>query len=145
MSWSYSGDPSASNLDEVRFLIGDTDSADALVQDEEINYAIATEANNRMAAVRIARALSSKLSRKVDKDVGDLKIKYSQMAKQFSDLAVFLEKEAVSFGAIPYAGGIGESDKESVEDNTDRVSPSIKRAIHDNPGTTYPDSQDLCD
>lgn len=41
MSFSYSGDPASSDLDEVRFLIADTDEADALFQDAEIKYAIA--------------------------------------------------------------------------------------------------------
>lgn len=41
MSFSYSGDPSKSPLDECRFLLGDTDYANPIMQDEEINYTIA--------------------------------------------------------------------------------------------------------
>ena len=40
MSFSYSGDPSNSQLDECRFLIGDTDEKNPLFNDEEINYII---------------------------------------------------------------------------------------------------------
>jgi hypothetical protein len=32
MAWSYSGNPGASNLDLIRFLIQDTDTTDQLVQ-----------------------------------------------------------------------------------------------------------------
>lgn len=40
MSFSYSGDPSASALDEARFLLGDTNSSEPIMQDEEILYII---------------------------------------------------------------------------------------------------------
>ena len=40
MTWNYSGDPSLSSRDAVRFLIGDTDPNDPLVTDEEIAYAL---------------------------------------------------------------------------------------------------------
>lgn len=42
MSWTYSGDPTASLLDECRFLIGDTDTNAPIMQDEEIQYLIDT-------------------------------------------------------------------------------------------------------
>lgn len=40
MSFSYSGDPSSTDLDECRFLLGDTDANNPILQDEEINYII---------------------------------------------------------------------------------------------------------
>lgn len=40
MSWSYSGDPTSSALDECRFLIGDTNESAPIMQDEEIQYII---------------------------------------------------------------------------------------------------------
>lgn len=42
MSFSYSGNPSSSELDEARFLVGDTDSNNPIMQDEEIQYIIDT-------------------------------------------------------------------------------------------------------
>ena len=41
MSFTYSGDPSKSQLDECRFLLGDTNEKSPIMQDEEINYIIA--------------------------------------------------------------------------------------------------------
>ena len=46
MSWSYSGDPSSSELDKCRFLIGDTNEAAPIMQDEEIQYIISEAGNN---------------------------------------------------------------------------------------------------
>ena len=41
MTFTYNGNPAASPLEEVRFLVGDTDSTRPLLQDEEIEYVIA--------------------------------------------------------------------------------------------------------
>ena len=40
MSFTYSGNPNASILDECRFLLGDTNAERVIMQDEEINYII---------------------------------------------------------------------------------------------------------
>lgn len=42
MSFTYSGDPSKSDLDAARFLIGDTDNTSQIMQDEEIKYIMDT-------------------------------------------------------------------------------------------------------
>lgn len=144
MTWTYSGNPSASTRDEVRFLVGDTDTADQLAQDEEIAYAVAQEANARAAAARVARAIAAKFARKADKSVGDLRISYKQQYDNYIALADELTRDAAIYGAMPYAGGISESDKDSVEDDSDRVNPSFKRGMHDNPGVPT-DNDDICD
>lgn len=133
MTWTYTGDPSATDRDEVRFLIGDTDFNKPLVQDEEIAYAVAQEGNNRMAAVRVARAIAFKYGSKVDKAVGDLRLSYSQLHKQYLSLAKVLAADAAVYGGIPYAGGIGVSDKDGNEAKVDRVEPNIRIGMHDNP------------
>lgn len=46
MSFTYSGDPSSSKLDECRFLLGDTNASSPIMQDEEIKYIIDTYGNN---------------------------------------------------------------------------------------------------
>lgn len=46
MSWSYSGNPQNSQLDECRFLLGDTNEAAPIMQDEEIQYIISEAGGN---------------------------------------------------------------------------------------------------
>ena len=46
MSFNYSGDPSESLLDECRFILGDTDASNPIMQDEEIEYIIAQSGSN---------------------------------------------------------------------------------------------------
>ena len=38
MTWTYSGDPATNARDSIRFLVGDTDTNDQLVSDEEIAW-----------------------------------------------------------------------------------------------------------
>lgn len=46
MTWTYSGDPSSSPLDEMRFTIGDTLQDEPIMQNEEIQYLIDTYGSN---------------------------------------------------------------------------------------------------
>lgn len=46
MSFTYSGDPASSPLDECRFILGDTDEQNPIMQDEEISYIIEQSNSN---------------------------------------------------------------------------------------------------
>lgn len=129
--WTYSGDPSSTSRDAVRFLIGDTDNTSQLVTDEEIAYMLTQEGSTSSAAARVCRSLAAKYARFMDQSVGDLNISYSQRFKQFSEMAAKLESDASSRVGIPYAGGISQSDKDSRESDTDRVLPASKVGVHD--------------
>ena len=133
MSWSYSGDPSSSDRDSVRFLIGDTDSSDEQLSNEEINWILTQEPNTYLAGHMAAQIIAGRYARLVDKSVGDLRISYSQRQKTYFALAEALVQQAMSNSglAAPYAGGISVSDKQLVESNTDRVQPSFKKGMHD--------------
>lgn len=98
MTWSYSGDPSSSTLDEVRFLIQDTDTNDQLLSNEEINYLIAGYADDAYsAAVACVVALIGQASRSIEesKSVGDLSISRKNGARlqQWQMLKAQLEQE----------------------------------------------------
>lgn len=128
MAWSYSGDPSTSDKDAVRFMVGDTNNADQLMQDEEINFAVAREGSALKAAVVIARAIAAKFSRQADKAVGDLRIDLSQKAKAYHALAAQLEQEA-GILAVPYAGGLTVDEKAAAELDSSLVQPAFKRGM----------------
>lgn len=131
MTWTYSGDPSSTSRDAVRFLIGDTDNTSQLVTDEEIAYMLTQEGSTSSAAARVCRSLAAKYARFMDQSVGDLNISYSQRFSQFSEMAAKLESDASSRVGIPYAGGISQTDKDSRESDTDRVLPASKVGVHD--------------
>lgn len=136
MTWTYSGDPSSSDRDEVRFLVGDTDSGSPLVTDEEIAYVLTDTSSPLQAAARVAESIAARYSRDADRRVGNLSLQSSQRAKAFLELASRLRRRAsMALGASGwYAGGISKDDKETVEANTDRVTPAFTRDLFDTPG-----------
>lgn len=97
--FTYSGDPSASDLDAVRFLISDTNSADAELQDEEINYLLTTWANTYDAAVAACEVVAGRYADRTNysRSVGDLSISesYGQAASEFRALAQRLRAQKV--------------------------------------------------
>jgi hypothetical protein len=142
MTWTY--DPTnlgtstlAERLDTVRFLVGDTDTLDQQVQDEEIAFALEENNDNvYYSAAWIARAISSKYSRRVTTQLdGALSANYSDLAKQYKVLADDLEYQGKTSGAVIgiLAGGITKSQIESVRANTNRIEGSFRRDRFRNP------------
>lgn len=93
MSWSYSGDPSASLRDEVRFLLQDTETTLQLMQNEELDYLIGKWMPLYESAYYVASVAASVVSRKfagvvsisadgVSVSVGDLSGRYAELSKK---------------------------------------------------------------
>lgn len=121
----------------VRLLIGDTDTNDEQLEDQEIEFALSENNNNTYyAAAWSARAIASKYSRQVTTEVsGALRAEYSDLSKQYYKLADTLEYKGKTSGATVdvIAGGIKVSRVNSVEQLTDRVKPSFRRDNFKNP------------
>lgn len=133
MTFTYTNSAATNTRDEVRFLVGDTDSTDQLVTDEEIAYALGVESNAVAAAARVARAAAAELSRKaLSKKVGDLAITYDKRAERLLAVASSLETETALRGR-PEAGGILIADKNTATDDTTRVPPSFRVGMGDDP------------
>lgn len=146
MTWDYSGNPADSDKDKVRFLVGDTDTNDRLVEDEEINWALSEYPSVYVAAAEICEAIAAKFARKVDQSVGDLRISFSKQSDQYSKKAAQLRRKSSILNVKPYAGGISVSDKETVRENSDRVDPSFTRGMDDYDSVSNPDDpKRLCD
>lgn len=138
MTWSYSGNPKDNNKDAVRFLVGDTDSDEELIQDEEILFILDTETNIYRAAANVAESIAAMFSRKADVSIGDYSESLSQQADNYLKLAERLRKTArknIQFKGIPFAGGISKTDKEITQKDTDRVKPAFKRNLQNHPTT----------
>jgi len=128
MTWTYSGDPSASARDSIRFLIGDTDTTDQLLSNEEIAW-VNTEASGTPtatnaiydAAYRCCLAIASSFTRFSDKSLGDLSVSWSQRAGAYREQALRMKALAARSGMVPvpYAGGITISDKDIDQSNSD--------------------------
>ena len=142
MAWSY--DPTdldtstaSGRLNIVRLLVGDTDTVDQQVQNEEITFGLSENGNNiYLSASWIARAISSKYSRLVTTSLsGALSSDYSDLAKQYQTLADQLEYQGKTNGASVgiLAGGITKTQVEGVRANTNRIEGSFRRDRFKNP------------
>ena len=88
MAWTYTGDPNVSNRDKIRFLIGDTDTNDQLVNDEEIAWALSEAGSIYQAAHDLCTVIGSKFARMAtSKSVGDLSLSYADRAEAYHRLA----------------------------------------------------------
>lgn len=131
MSATYSGDPTASALDEVRFLIGDTDMSNPLLSDHEIGYLTTNYADdNILAAAYAAEAIASTFGRKSDMSIGKLKVSAGTQRESYDALAKSLFDRARATISL---GGLTISGKDALYEDDDAVQPSFRRGIHDNP------------
>ena len=142
MTFTYSGDPTTSLRNRVRFLINDTDTNDALFSDEELDYLITEWGTNVYEICRAAcETLVSRfvrLSDSTSKSVGDISVSesYTAKAQQYKDLAnSFLLRNMRKAPPRPFANAqaLKSTNDRIVDDyNTDAYT-----GIHDNPNNVY--------
>lgn len=131
--WSYSGDPNKSAKDQCRFLLGDTDSQDQLLSDQEINWALGVYGNTPInACIRLAEGIIAKFSRLANEQVGQVRIDFKQKAEGYRALLRDLRSRLTMENATPYAGGISVADKQTVAMNSDRVRPDFTKHMMEN-------------
>ena len=132
-NFTWTGDPSASNLEAVRYLVGDVDSDAPLVDDNAILWEITQWPNLYSAAASVADSIAALLGRTQGMRADG--VTYGDAAKEYRERAASLRARGAtagngSSGATAggvYAGGISISDKQAREADTDRVPPSFTR------------------
>ena len=141
MAWNYSGDPADSSRDAVRWYVGDTDTNDQLVLDEEINYILGLQTDVVLAAADVCEAISAKFSRQADTTNLSISIRASQRSVAYMSLAKDLRLRAALI-CQPFFGGQTLSGKDSLNQSTDAVLPSFTLGLDDIPGgETAPDEK----
>lgn len=151
MAWSYDETDldtttASGRLNTVRLLLGDTDTNDQQVKNEEITFGLA-QANDNVyyAAAWCARTVAAQYARKVTTSLdGALKADYSDLSGQYSKLAENLEYQGKKVSATVgiKAGGITKSGVEAVRGNTNRIEPSFRRDRFRNPPDYNTDDTD---
>jgi hypothetical protein len=84
----------------VRFLVGDTDTSDQQVQDEEITFALGQTVNNiYFAGAFVAETIQAKFARIATSEVDrTLRIRYSDIQEHYRNLAKDLRAKGVIYG-----------------------------------------------
>lgn len=130
MAWTYD-DSLATEKDQVRFLIGDTDENEQLASDGEIAWALTNNPVYAAAAI-IAESIAAVFARKADFTSGDESVKCSQVAENYAKKAAELRKRSVRSASVsPYMGGKSIAEKEAQSDNSDLVQPYFKKGMFD--------------
>jgi hypothetical protein len=109
--------PEASDKDAVRFLIGDTTPATALVQDEEITWMLTkwkpVHGTVEYVAAAVAESIAARFAREANYSADGVSISLAQLGSQFRELAASLRQQHKSLlvGGTPDVGGISPGEQ----------------------------------
>ena len=131
MAFTWTGDPAASVIEQIRWEINDIDSTNAKFQDAEIQYAYDQENTIFNASARLCETLQARYSDASSRTMGPLKVDMSELAKMYAYKAKALRKRAVTYGQ-PYVGGQSVTKEEIFEDDTSLKQPVFSKGMMDN-------------
>jgi hypothetical protein len=92
---------SSSELFQVRLNIGDTDSTDPKMQDEEINYALSITSSVLAASIKCCNLIVASYANNTDYSLGPHAEKASQRVKHYKELATQLRTDNITANGIP--------------------------------------------
>lgn len=99
MSWSYSGDPSTSPIDALRFLISDTDESNPIMQDEELQFLIAEYGTNEnVLRYHVFMTVATIFARDIKRSLGPQMEDPTSRLKFFQEQAKYYEGLLASTG-----------------------------------------------
>jgi len=146
VTWTYTapGYTTAAELrDAVRLRIGDVDTNDKQLSDEEIVHIIGSGTTGSEAdvlgwSIKCARLLVARFSRQVSTTRDGLSISLSDRAKAYQALLDSLVAEEAGIvesddAAIVWAGGQSVSEKNAAAADSDAVQPTFSVGMDDNP------------
>jgi hypothetical protein len=125
LTWTYSGDPSASNRDKVRFLVHDTDTTRQLITDEEVAWALTDAGGNYYrAAATCCRVIGSEFAQS-NVTVGDVAEVFFGADANWTTLAEEYDRKAAAVGSCPspFLGGASVDRRRDNAADTDRTLP----------------------
>jgi hypothetical protein len=112
MSWSYSGDPATSPLDQCRFWLQDIDTTYQLMQDEELLWLIEMadpmQAAPLYAASLAAEVLANRYAKEVSVSADGVSVAVGDLQEKFNKLAENLRAQwhevVAALGDYDFAG-----------------------------------------
>jgi len=136
MTWTYGNDPANSTRDELRLLVGDTDTSDQLLTDEEVAYYLAGNGDDALAAAPAAcEGIAAHYSRQTDTVNQGLSVNASKRAAAYLTLANDLRDRASALGEV-FCGGLTISGKDLLADDSDAIQPAFSVGMDDFGGAT---------
>lgn len=150
MTFTYTlADLESSSMMQIRLMIGDNDSTDQLLQDEEINWLLSRQPVMTYAAADCADLIAAKFARQVTTTNGAMRVTASQRQLQYADLAKRLRSNGAgdtpggpsggTIAATPFVGGISREANQSIASDRDNVLPSTSVGQDDFPNANKTD------
>lgn len=129
MTFTYDLD---TDIGKVRFKIGDTVQASALVTDEEIEFTLSDQGDDVIqASIACCRAILAKWSREFDRNNVGMSASRSQRFNQMESLIADLVAQS-SRAAAPFFGGTSISESDDIAEDED-----VKQSPFDIDRDTY--------
>lgn len=143
MAFNYDSSDLATDLNAIRFAIGDTvDRSPFSLDDAEITYILTIQPQLGYAASEAARRLAGKYSVQADTKNSELSVTASQRYDHLMDLADKLGKNPELFtgkksaSPVPFLGGMRQSENDVLDEDTNARQPYFKHGRFDNQGTS---------
>lgn len=103
MTWTYSGAPGSSELDETRFYIQDTEESFQLLSDEELNFLLTKYMpvyGSTLAVGALAcEILAARFAREVNVSADGVSVSTGDLMARYNDLAASLRDQYKELGS----------------------------------------------
>jgi hypothetical protein len=116
VSFSYSGDPSSSARDAVRFSIGDTADVGHVFEDAEIDYLLSGQPDVTLVSIDLCKKAIAHFAQLCTMSAGATSVQYRERGDNYRALQAELRKQ---LSPAPYAGGISIADKSGQDMDND--------------------------
>lgn len=134
---SYSGDPSASDKDYIRFITGDVKGDNCeILNDVEIEYLVLDSASLNKTLISAMEIMLPRVASEVNQTVGDVIVDYSDWYKALKDAYNKLTMRKMKFAGV-FVGGASKSQSQKIICDTDRVIPFFE---HEPTTKVYPEN-----
>lgn len=136
-TFTYEGQITTSQLQRLRWLVGDTDASAPYLYDEEyapyLTGGMFAQADDFLAAAEVAELIANRLMGQATRmSAGSASVDWGDRVERFRTLAEGLrDRPSAGGSAVPYAGGLTWSDRRAREADTDRVAPFFDRETGD--------------
>lgn len=105
MAWTYSGDPMESEIDRYRFLVGDTNALEPLLQDEEIQFILDGEEDEKARLAQLFGRLVLIFSRMPSsRSLGPMAEAYKDRLFWFKQQYAYYQSSAVMAAPVMSTG-----------------------------------------
>lgn len=127
MSFSYDSSDLATELNRIRFELGDTDENDHFLEDEEIIYVENLYDSFNVRMIHLIRVIKTILGRIPKNKIEGYSEDYTNAIKFFDKL-----EKKLGTGSYPWSSSLVQDNKDTYQEDTDLVQPKFKKGIHDN-------------